>query len=72
MNYKQANKPCNLCGCEWVFHSRNSCVNCHKEKSKAYYQANKDKCKKLVKNWCDENKDYCKTYRRAYYELNGV
>ena len=69
-NYKLS-KPCKHCGCEYQFQSRASCVKCHKEKSKSYYQKNKEKCQSLVKVWASENKEYCKQYRRAYYEVNG-
>ena len=69
-NYKLS-KPCKHCGCEYQFQSRASCVDCHKEKSKSYYQKNKEKCQSLVEAWVAENKEYCKQYRRAYYEVNG-
>ena len=70
-NYKLS-KPCKHCGCEYQFQSRATCVECHKKKSKAYYQANKGKCQDLVRKWAEKNTEYRKIYRRAYYELNGV
>ena len=69
-NYKLS-KPCNVCGCEYQYQSRATCVECHKAKAKSYYQRNKEKCQELVKTWCQSNKEYCKKYRRAYYEVNG-
>ena len=65
-------KPCSVCGCEYQYQSRPVCVECCKRKTKEYYQANKQKCQALVKNWAEKNTEYRKQYRRAYYEVKGV
>ena len=65
-------KPCSVCGCEYQYQSKAICVDCQKQRNRSYYQANKDKCRSLIKRWCGENVEYRRAYRRAYYENNGV
>ena len=69
-NYKLS-KPCKVCGCEYQFQSRASCVDCHKKKSKSYYQQNKEKCQALVKNWAEKNTEYRKQKAVSQSVLRG-
>ena len=70
-NYRLS-KPCKVCGCEYQYQSKPICVDCQKEKTKAYYQANKEACKKKQREWCVSNQEYVQQRRRAYYEVNGA
>lgn len=47
-NYKLS-KPCKVCGCEYQFQSRASCVKCHKERSKSYYQKTRKNVNPLLR-----------------------
>ena len=64
-------KPCKVCGCEYQFQSRASCVDCYKKKSKSYYQRNKEKCQALVKNWAEKNTEYRKQKAVSQSVLRG-
>lgn len=61
--------PCDKCGCtERRAYSGMMCVECDRQRTKKYREANKERCAKMVSNWQKNNREYLRMKRQAQLE----